>query len=94
MSQTAVQLAAAREHSINSRRTRVHVIICHSLDTESRNLLDIFQLANRVSPEVCAAVARELAGDILQDVAVLKAELERIEAFARRQLARIDSEWG
>jgi len=79
-------IVAAREHAIASRRTRAHVIICHNLNGKSRSLLDIFSLAGTVSPEVCAMVARELAEDILRDVALLKAELDGIEAFARRQL--------
>src|SRR5437763_7943820 len=82
-----VDIAAAREHALTSRRTRAHVIICHDLDGKSRSLLDIFSLAGTVDPEVCAMVARELAEDILRDVALLKAELDGIEAFARRQLA-------
>ena len=82
-------LVAAREHAIASQRTRAHVIICHNLDGKSRSLLDIFSLAATVDPEICAMVARELAEDILRDVALLKAELDGIEAFARRQLARL-----
>ncbi len=91
MSQRAAEMAAVREHSIASRRTRVHVIVCHNLDTKSRSLLEIFSLADRVSPEICAAVARELAEDILSDVALLRRELDGIEAFARRQLAKLSA---
>jgi hypothetical protein len=87
----ALDLAAAREHSIASRRTRAHVIICHSLDTKSRTLLDMFSYADCVAPEVCSAVANALAHDILQDIAMLRAELDSIEAFARRQLEKAQS---
>jgi len=87
---SGVDTGAAREHTTTSRRTRAHVIICHSLNTKSRTLLEIFSLADRVSPEVSAAVARELADDILRDVAFLRAELDGIEIFARGQLARLD----
>jgi hypothetical protein len=80
-------LVAAREHAIASRRTRAHVIICHNLDGKSRSLLDIFGLAGTVDPALRAMVARELAEDILRDVALLKAELDGVESFARRQLA-------
>ena len=82
-------LVAARDHAITSRRTRAHVIICHNLDGKSRSLLDIFTLAATADPDVCAMVARELAEDILRDVALLKAELQGIEAFARHQLAKL-----
>jgi hypothetical protein len=34
-------------------------------------------------------VARELADDILRDVALLKSELDGIEAFAHRQLEKL-----
>jgi hypothetical protein len=85
-----VDIVAAREHAITSRRTRVHVIVCHDLDRRSRDLFEIFSFAARVSPEVITAVGRELAADILRDVATLKTDLDSIEAFARRQLAKID----
>ena len=85
-----VDIAAAREHTTTSRRTRAHVIICHSLNTKSRTLLDLFSLADHVSTEVRAAVARELADDILTDVTLLRAELDGIEIFARGQLARLN----
>jgi len=68
----------------------VHVIICHSLNTTSRTLLDLFSLADHVSPEARAAVTRELADDILADVALLRGQLDGIEIFARGQLARLD----
>jgi hypothetical protein len=83
-------IAAAREHTTTSRRTRAHVIVCHDLNTKSRTLLDLFILANNVAPEACAAVARELAEDILRDVLILKTDLDAIESFARRQIARLD----
>ena len=57
---------------------------------KNRTLLDLFMLAIRVDPEHCAAVARDLANDILRDVAILKAELDAINSFARRQLARLE----
>ncbi len=87
---TGVDIVAAREHTTTSRRTRAHVIICHSLNTKSRTLLDLFSLADHVSPEVRTAVARELADDILADVALLRAELDGIEIFAQGQLARLN----
>jgi hypothetical protein len=87
-----IDIVAAREHTTTSRRTRAHVIICHSLNTKSRTLLDLFGLADRVSPDVYAAVARELADDILADVALLRAELDGIEIFARGQLARLNGD--
>src|SRR5438045_289691 len=82
----SIDIVAAREHAITSRRTRANVIICHNLDGKSRSLLDIFSLVATVDPEVCAMVARELAEDILRDIAFLKAELNGIEAFAQQQL--------
>ena len=85
----AVDIVAAREHSITSRRTRVHVIVCHDLNRRSHDLFEIFSLAGRVSDDVRAAVARELAEDILRDVAVLKTDLDEIEAYAQRQLASL-----
>ena len=88
----SVDIAAAREHTTTSRRTRAHVVICHSLNTKSRTLIELFSLADRVSPQTCAAVARELAEDILTDVATLRAELEGIEIFARGQLARLNGD--
>jgi hypothetical protein len=89
---TGVDIVAAREHTTTSRRTRAHVIICHSLNAKSRTLIDLFSLADHVSPEIRTAVARELAGDILADVAVLRGELDGIELFARGQLARLDQD--
>ena len=86
-----IAITAAREHTTTSRRTRAHVIVCHDLNTKSRTLLDLFMLANSVDPEHCAAVARDLAEDILRDVSILKADLDAIEFFARRQIARLDS---
>ena len=89
MSQTAAQITAAREHSITSRQTRVHVIICHDLDTRARTLYEMFRFADRVSPEVLEGLTRELAEDILQDAAILRAELDGIETFAHKQLAKL-----
>ena len=86
---SAIDLVAAREHSVGSRRTRVHVIVCHDLNARTHSLYDMFQFADRVSPEVLEALTRELAADILADVALLKAELDGIEEFARRQLAKL-----
>jgi hypothetical protein len=86
----AVDIVAAREHAISSRRTRAHVILCHNLHGKTRSLLDIFNLAATVDPEICAIIARELTEDILRDVALLKAELDGIEAFARQQLMKLE----
>src|ERR1700689_772084 len=86
---TAVDIVAAREHSINSRRTRVHVIVCHDLNARSHSLLEMFRFADRVSPEVLDAITRELAQDILRDADMLIRELEGIKAFANRQLAKL-----
>ena len=85
----AVDLIAAREHSITSRRTRVHVIVCHNLDARAHSLYEMFGFADRVSPEVLDALTRELASDIIRDADVLIAELESIKAFANRQLAKL-----
>ena|ERR1700736_1289982 len=84
-----IDLAAAKEHSISSRRTRAHVIICHDLDIRSRGLLDLFGLANRVSPELAQAAARELAQDIIVDCNALITELQSIKAFAERQITKL-----
>ena len=86
---TGADLAAAQEHSIASRRTRVHVIICHDLNARAHALHEVFSFANRVSPEALAALARDLAADIVQDADVLIRELEAIKAFAERQLAKL-----
>jgi len=83
-----VDIVAAREHSITSRRTRVHVIICHDL-TRAHTLYDMFGFANRVSPEVLEALTRELAADIMRDADVLIRELEGIKAFAEHQLGKL-----
>ena len=82
-------ITAVREHSIGSRRTRVHVIVCHDLDARSHSLFEMFRFADRVSPEVLDAVTRELAGDIIRDADLLIADLQRIRAFAERQLAKL-----
>jgi hypothetical protein len=86
---TAVDIVAAREHSINSRRTRVHVIVCHDLNARSHSLLEMFRFAGKVSPEALDAITRELAQDILRDADMLIRELEGIKAFAERQLAKL-----
>jgi hypothetical protein len=86
---TAVDIVAAREHSINSRRTRVHVIVCHDLNARSHSLLEMFRFADRVSPAVLDAITRELAQDILRDADMLIRELQGIKAFAERQLAKL-----
>jgi hypothetical protein len=84
-----VDVVAAREHSIASRRTRVHVIVCHDLHARSHSLYEMFRFADRVSPEVLEALSRELAEDIMRDADLLIAELQRIKAFAERQLAKL-----
>jgi len=87
---TGEDISAVREHSVSSRRTRVHVIMCHDLDYKRRTLMDIFGYSMTVDPEACAGIARILAEDILRDVSLLKEELEAIEAFAHRQLERLE----
>jgi hypothetical protein len=89
-SATKVDISAVREHSISSRRTRVHVIMCHDLDYKRRTLMDVFGYSMTVDPEVCAGIAQILAEDILRDVELLREELAGIEAFARRQLAKLE----
>ena len=89
-SATRADITAVREHSISSRRTRVHVIMCHDLDYKRRTLMDAFGYSMTVDPEACAAIAQVLAEDILRDVELLKEELASIEAFARRQLAKLE----
>jgi hypothetical protein len=86
---TAVDIVAAREHSITARRTRVHVIVCHDLNARSHSLYEMFRYADKVSPEVLDAITRELAQDILRDADLLIRELEGIKAFANRQLAKL-----
>ena len=88
-SATKADITAVREHSISSRRTRVHVIVCHDLNARSHSLLEMFRYADKVSPEVLDAITRELAQDILQDADMLIRELEGIKAFANRQLAKL-----
>lgn len=88
---TAVDIAAAREHTITTRRTRAHVIVCHDLNLRARPLLDLFTVGNRVSPEVAAAAARELAEDIIADADVLIKELQEIRAFAERQISKLEA---
>jgi hypothetical protein len=85
----AADIVAAQEHSITSRRTRVHVIVCHDLNARAHTLYEMFRFADRVSPEVLEALTRELADDILRDADVLITELQRVKAFAERQLAKL-----
>jgi hypothetical protein len=87
-SATKADITAVREHSIGSRRTRAHVIVCHDLDAKRRTLLDMFRLVE-IHPEAVDAIARELAHDIIQDASFLIRDLEAIRAFAERQLAKL-----
>jgi hypothetical protein len=82
-------LVAAREHSITSRRTRVHVIVCHDLNARSHSLYEMFRFADRVSPDVLEALTRELAADIVRDADLLITELQGIKAYAERQLDKL-----
>ena len=84
-----VDIVAVREHSITSRRTRVHVIVCHDLDARAHSIYEVFRFADRVSPEVLDALTRELADDIMRDADMLITELQRIKDFAQRQLAKL-----
>lgn len=84
----SVDIVAVREHSITSRRTRVHVIVCHDLDAKSNSLYEMFRFADKVSPETLDALTRELAHDILSDADMLIGELQRIKDFTLRQLAK------
>jgi hypothetical protein len=84
-----VDIVAVREHSITSRRTRVHVVVCHDLDARAHSLYEMFRFADRVSPEVLEGLTRELAGDIMRDADMLITELQRIKDFAQRQLAKL-----
>jgi hypothetical protein len=86
---TAAEIVAVREHTIGSRRTRVHVIVCHNLDERSHTLYEMFRFADRVSPEALEALARDLAGDIIADADLLIADLQRTKEFALRQLAKL-----
>jgi len=88
-SATKADIAAVREHSIGSRRTRVHVIVCHDLNARAHTLLEMFGFADKVSPEILDAITRELAKDIVRDADMLIRELEGIKAFANRQLAKL-----
>jgi hypothetical protein len=89
--QTAADIVAVREHSITSRRTRVHVIVCHDLNARAHTLYEMFRFADRVSPEVLDALTRELADDIMRDADLLIAELQGIKAYAERMLAKLPS---
>jgi len=86
---TKVDISAAREHSITSRRTRVHVVMCHDLDYRTKSLVQMFGMANRVSLETLAEVVEMLANDIIHDADLLIRELEGIKAFANRQLTKL-----
>jgi hypothetical protein len=90
-SPNGVDMVAAREHSITSRRTRVHVIVCHDLDARAHSLYEMFRFADRVSPDVLDALSRELADDIFRDADLLIEELRRIKTFTERQLAKLPS---
>ena len=84
-----VDIVAAREHSITSRRTRVHVIVCHDLNARAHSLYEMFRYADRVSPEILEDLTRELASDIVRDAEMLITELEGIKTFANRQIAKV-----
>jgi hypothetical protein len=84
-----VDIVAVREHSVTSRRTRVHVTVCHDLDARSHSLYEMFRFADRVFPEVLEGLTRELADDIVNDADMLIADLQRIKDFAQRQLAKL-----
>ena len=84
-----VDIVAVREHTITSRRTRVHVIVCHDLDAKAHSLYEMFRYADRVSLEVLDALSRELADDIFRDADMLIEELQRIKDFTKRQLAKL-----
>ena len=85
----SIDVVAAREPSITSRRTRVHVIVCHDLNARSYSLSEMFRFADRVSPDVLDALTRELAEDIIRDADILIAELRGIKAYAERQLEKL-----
>ena len=87
--QSAAEIVAVREHAINSRRTRVHVIVCHNLNERAHTLYEMFRFADKVSPEALDALTRDLAADIIDDADLLINELQRIKAFAERQLAKL-----
>jgi len=89
--QTGAEIVAARDHSITSRRTRVHIIVCHDLDVRAHTLYDMFRFADRVSPAVLDALTRELADDILRDADLLIGELQRIKVYTKGQLAKLPS---
>jgi len=87
--QSAAEIEAVREHAINSRRTRVHVIVCHDLNERAHTLYEMFRFADTVSPEALDALTRDLAADIISDADLLINELQRIKSFAERQLAKL-----
>src|SRR5262245_50463749 len=82
-------IVAGREHAITSRRTSVHVIVCHDLNTRAHTLYEMFGFASRVSPEVLDALTRELAEQIIDDAEILIRELQGIKAYAELQLAKL-----
>ena len=88
-STTKADITAVREHSISSRRTRVHVIVCHDLNAKSRTLYGMFRFADRVPADALDALVRDLAADMIRDVDLLIRELEGIKAFANRQLEKL-----
>jgi len=89
-SPTKADITAVREHTVASasRRTRIHVIVCHDLNAKSHSLYEMFQFADRVSPEALETLTCDLASDIIHDVDMLISQLEEFKAYARRQLAR------
>ena len=82
-------ISAAREHSIGSRRTRVHVIVCHDLDSKSHSLSEMFRYAEKVGEQALAIITHQLADDIIADADLLIRELRGIKAFAERQKAKL-----
>lgn len=90
MTHDKADISAVREHSVGSRRTRCHVIVCHDLDHRTKSLVQMFSMASRVSPETLSEVVEMLANDIIHDADLLISELEGIKAFAQRQIAKLE----